>query len=179
MRNKRKKVNDKGFSLVEVIVVIAIIGILSVTLAPRLTHYLEKAKYASDQAALNAIYTAAKLADITYPYSATDDMLLGSKDGTTVYHFNEDRDEWKINPNLLKSTFNDLNFTSELANSLESFTLKAKGVNKDTQIRIGKISNEIFVFLDYDGDNKITGDDIVLPEHLKAQLIADKNKSDK
>jgi type IV pilus assembly protein PilA len=46
---KNKRLNDKGFSLVELIVVIAIMAILAVTLAPKLTQYINKARTASDK----------------------------------------------------------------------------------------------------------------------------------
>ena len=39
-----KKINKKGFTLVELIVVIAIIRILSAVLVPSVTSYIDKAK---------------------------------------------------------------------------------------------------------------------------------------
>lgn len=56
-----KKMNNKGFSLVELIVVIAIMAVLAVTFAPRLTAYVEKAKKASDREVVHAILTATKI----------------------------------------------------------------------------------------------------------------------
>lgn len=50
--------NNKGFSLVELIIVIAIMAILVGVLAPQLMKYIEKAKITSDEELLDAIYDA-------------------------------------------------------------------------------------------------------------------------
>lgn len=45
---KEKKMNNKGFSLVELIIVIAIMAILVVVLAPQYLKYVEKSRVSSD-----------------------------------------------------------------------------------------------------------------------------------
>ncbi len=50
--------NNKGFSLVELIIVIAIMAILVGIMAPQLIKYIEKAKVSSDLRNLEAIYDA-------------------------------------------------------------------------------------------------------------------------
>ena len=52
------KRDNKGFSLVELIIVIAIMAILVGVMAPALLKYVEKSRVTSDQELLNAIYTA-------------------------------------------------------------------------------------------------------------------------
>lgn len=52
------KKNNKGFSLVELIIVIAIMAILIGVMAPQLIKYIEKSKVESDREMLNSIYTA-------------------------------------------------------------------------------------------------------------------------
>ncbi len=59
------KKSNKGFSLVELIIVIAIMAILVGIMAPQLIKYIEKSKVTADLEMLNAIYAA-----ITY--AATD-----------------------------------------------------------------------------------------------------------
>ena len=59
-RNGKK--DNKGFTLVELIVVIAIMAILAVALTPKLTQYLDKAKVATDEEIINTINTAVKIA---------------------------------------------------------------------------------------------------------------------
>ena len=75
------KNDNKGFSLIELIVVIAIMAILVGALAPQLIKYIEKSRVAADQQALGAVYTAVQTAiadptvDGAYPFSAPVDIL--------------------------------------------------------------------------------------------------------
>ena len=50
--------NNKGFSLVELIIVIAIMAILVGVMAPQLIKYIEKSKVAADTQAADAVHTA-------------------------------------------------------------------------------------------------------------------------
>jgi len=52
---------NKGFSLIELMVVIAIIAIVTMIAAPNLTRFLAKAKRSEAYANLNAIYTHQKI----------------------------------------------------------------------------------------------------------------------
>lgn len=78
-----KKMNKKGFTLMEMLIVVAIIAILVAIAIPTFTGSIEKAKKATDDAnfrALKAIITAAYLSDyLTIP-----------AEGETVYYLAKD-----------------------------------------------------------------------------------------
>lgn len=59
---KMKKLNNKGFSLVELIVVIAIMAVLAGAMAPQLMKYIEKARESTDISNCDAIKTAVQTA---------------------------------------------------------------------------------------------------------------------
>lgn len=67
-----KKLNNKGFSLVELIIVIAIMAVLAGALAPALITYIEKSRISTDKQTADTIRSAiqAALADDTI-YDAT------------------------------------------------------------------------------------------------------------
>lgn len=68
MKNRN---SNQGFSLVELIIVIAIMGILVGALAPVMIRYVEKANVASDQQLLDSIYQAVMYA-VADPEIAND-----------------------------------------------------------------------------------------------------------
>lgn len=55
---KQKSLGNKGFSLVELIIVIAIMAILVGVLAPQLIKYVERSRQAKDRNAVDAVHTA-------------------------------------------------------------------------------------------------------------------------
>ena len=62
MKKEMKKKNNKGFSLVELIVVIAIMAVLMVVLAPAMLRYVEKTRVQKDDSAASEIQHAVELA---------------------------------------------------------------------------------------------------------------------
>lgn len=61
-RERKKGLGNQGFSLVELIIVIAIMAILIGVMSPQLMKYIEKSRYASDVQTIDAIYTALRTA---------------------------------------------------------------------------------------------------------------------
>lgn len=62
MKKLMKKKNNKGFSLVELIVVVLILGILAVALAPQVMRWVDKAKENSDKNKAKDIESAINIA---------------------------------------------------------------------------------------------------------------------
>ena len=58
MEKKQRTLNNKGFSLIELIVVIAIMAILVGALAPQFIKYIESSRQATDMQAASALRTA-------------------------------------------------------------------------------------------------------------------------
>lgn len=71
------KTNNKGFSLVELIIVIAIMAILVGVIAPQLLRYVEKSKVTADEEVLNAIYSAVV-------YASYDPNVLDDPDAKAI-----------------------------------------------------------------------------------------------
>lgn len=80
-----KKMNNKGFSLVELIIVVAIMAVLIGVLAPAYLQYVEKSKKTTDCTAvgdiMNAIETIAADPAITWPSTGMSATLTST--GTT------------------------------------------------------------------------------------------------
>ena len=87
--NKKKK-DNKGFTLVELVIVVAILAILVGILAPQYTKYVEKSRQAADVSNLENIVEAFKVAaaDVDYDMipatAATEFAITITKDGTTI-----------------------------------------------------------------------------------------------
>lgn len=71
---KMKKLNNKGFSLVELIIVIAIMAVLVGVLAPQFTKYVGQSKTSADASNAELIRTTASavLADTSCTYAETE-----------------------------------------------------------------------------------------------------------
>lgn len=163
---KSLKKENKGFSLVELIVVIAILGILAVTLAPRLMHYVEKARVASDQEVVNTILTAAKFGYMQY---GDDWEALADDDGkvelgaaaaspsTAIFEISGK--EW-----TKAAAYAETNkFANEIRSVVDNFTLKGSEAGSKTQIYIIVDDGNVSVELHYDDTDTDLTPDYVVP----------------
>ena len=80
-----KKMNNKGFSLIELIIVIAIMAILVAIIAPNLTKYLSKSKKNTDKK--NADEIASQIQTCISDYESEDGGAYGTVGACTI--------EWK------------------------------------------------------------------------------------
>lgn len=86
---KKEKMNDKGFSLVELIIVIAIMAVLVVVLAPQYLKYVERSRNSTDISNATSMATALQVyaADPNADHPFTKDDVITIKvadaDGTS------------------------------------------------------------------------------------------------
>ncbi|MBR7019938.1 MAG: prepilin-type N-terminal cleavage/methylation domain-containing protein [Lachnospiraceae bacterium] len=76
MNSTRGEKKDGGFSLVEIIVVIAIMAILVGVLAPMYLRYVEKARMRKDEAAAEEILHAAEIVVFSGEYAITTGTVV-------------------------------------------------------------------------------------------------------
>ena len=118
-RLKEMKKNNKGFSLVELIVVIAIMVVLIAVLGSAILGYVEKSKYSKDISALDSLNSAIKAyaVDPNANYKSGDPYTL--EDLITGHDANnKPRDPYNVIKNILKETFPD---GTNFANSSDAF----------------------------------------------------------
>lgn len=82
---KLTKKNNKGFSLVELIVVVLIMAIIAVALAPQVTKWVENSRQSSDAQLNDSLISACQIVatQATYSNSSTEYKLTVNTSGVT------------------------------------------------------------------------------------------------
>lgn len=85
-----KKMNKKGFTLMEMLIVVAIIAILIAIAIPTFTAQLEKARVAADSANIRSAYALAKASTLTEQDPSGAAYGTGGTPTTTSFTFGKD-----------------------------------------------------------------------------------------
>lgn len=80
-----KKNNNKGFTLMEMLIVVAIIAVLVAIAIPVFTNQLEKAREATDAANIRSAYAEVMACALTDAADTTNGVTKGGTDGAYTY----------------------------------------------------------------------------------------------
>lgn len=83
MKREQKSLTNKGFSLVELIIVVAIMAVLIGVLAPQYLRYVEKTKLQKDNSAIAEVANVIKIA------GAEEEVVAELKSGAIEYTFKD------------------------------------------------------------------------------------------
>ncbi len=128
-----KKTNNKGFSLVELIVVIAIMAVLVGILAPQFLRYVEKSKLQKDNTAISEIANAAKVAMADEDIAATPGTSAWTTASNTFTFGTTDALETELNKvvggtvELKSKTYDGKTVTITVANASGKVTVTVDG----------------------------------------------------
>lgn len=78
-----KKLNNKGFTLIEIVIVIVIIAILAAMLVPSLTSWIDNSKQKSFVEGANSIKTAT-LSTLSTKYAEENEFTISTSDAAAV-----------------------------------------------------------------------------------------------
>lgn len=125
----KKSLNNKGFSLVELIIVMAIMAVLVGALAPQYVKYLDKSKVSVDTQVAGAVQEAMT---ITLLDPAIDDTAKPSADSSGKYGEGGTADFWNEINDIMGAASHD-----DLVSKLEYDTTTNDTTNTDNNVQIG------------------------------------------
>lgn len=127
----KKKLNNKGFSLVELIIVIAIMAVLIGVLAPQYLKYVEKSRESSDADSIQSVITALQVyaSDVDNTTSLTAGTIKFNKNasptvtGTNAANCLKDSSITLANLKLTSSAYSDKTLTITVTDNVPTFTV--------------------------------------------------------
>ena len=126
-----KKMNNKGFSLIELIIVIAIMAVLVAIIAPNLTKYLGRSKKETDKKNLDEIKKQVK--NVISEAAIDDEQVISGGSGTAEYYIQNNG----TTTNVSSVTGGTTQFAAKLQNVLDPDTAtKSKVDNTKTGIKV-------------------------------------------
>ena len=127
-----KKLNKKGFTLAELLVVVAIIGVLVAISIPIFTSQLEKAKEATDAANIRAAYAEVSTEALTDGNSVTP-LFVTATQTKKNWQMNADQGTMEIGgQNVNCAATGDTNKGWEIAYDGTKVTITAAAAKSDT-----------------------------------------------
>ncbi len=104
IKKPRNRMTSEGFSLVELMVAVAIAGVLAVVAAPRYSDLIDKVRMGNAKALLGAFYTAEKIFYAEYEsYSTRLDAIGFSPDGAVYFNIGF-RNDFPPPPGVLRGS---------------------------------------------------------------------------
>jgi len=129
-----KKTNNGGFSLVELIIVIAIMAILVGVLAPQYLKYVEKSRRSADLDTLDGVYTACTTA-------ASDSEVTDAPSSTATMTTVASSGSWGAEVvNTVGCDINALKFKSKSAGQATGCTVEYNATSNIYTVIVGSLS---------------------------------------
>lgn len=150
MKKKQKTTGNKGFSLVELIVVIAIMAVLVAVLAPAMLKYVENSRKSTDASTVAGVVSTAQATIIDSNVAAGQyKITVNGGDGCKVTDA-ATNDEAKKIETALKDAYNDLSGVKLKSNAWKedgvvvTITVQAGGATTITYASPGATGDDSF-----------------------------------